>query len=79
MADFAEIDIILSPNDEESKLIEINQFASELMANMKFVYFGKEDHLIDKVDDFEKANGLYKDGVSKKVTISIMGYRLNIV
>ena len=79
MADFAEIDIILSPNDVESKLIEINQFASELMANMKFVYFGKEDHLIDKVDDFEKANGLYKDGVSKKVTISIMGYRLNIV
>ena len=69
----------MSPNDEESKLIEINQFASELMANMKFVYFGKEDHLIDKVDDFEKANGLYKDGVSKKVTISIMGYRLNIV
>ena len=35
--------------------------------------------LKDKLEQDEQIDGIYKDGISSKITISILGYRLNFV
>ena len=35
--------------------------------------------LKDKLEQDEQIDGIYKDGISSKITVSILGYRLNFV
>ena len=39
----------------------------------------EKGRLIDKLEQDEQVDGIYKDGISSKITVSILGYRLNFV